>query len=591
MSERIARRWALASAAGGGLGTFVLAWLRYDTFHNETFDLAFYTRMAWGMVRFDFWDPILEAHVLGLHVSPVLMPIGLLGLLIGSTVVALLLAQSLALAGAAYCLGQLGARHLGPAGWLFGTLTFLLHPNVGHVGSFEAHPGTLALWPLAWAIERLDAADAKRFVWAIVATLLCREDFALVTAALALIAMRQAPLRAIGARIAMGSLVYLGVFVLVLHPMFAPAQGSLQAHFGSWGSSLSEVFVAWLSSPRAVLQHVLSPARLHYVALLLAPLAFLPVAAPRWWIPLAPVLAVNLLSTFPTAIDIKEHYSTPALPLLVAAAIEAITKARDNLRVPLLASVAATSLATLIAFGVNPTASVFRADARTSASRTIAEALDRRAGHHSVQAPNPILAHCAERTRVFRDPPPDRNADYVVLDASIRAQYMHSGTILRTQQEPTLRNWLSRPTYGVVAIAAPWVLLERGGDTRTALSDRYFLGNRASAMSEGRRLTQCLRVLQVNRAPSGVVLNLVATGPCPADLALRIDTQMATARTDLLFDGWLSPALLQPGDLLRSEHELPGVVEAVFLGAVRSSGARPLPDDPPWIRAQIGASP
>ncbi|MBK6579676.1 MAG: hypothetical protein IPG17_26510 [Sandaracinaceae bacterium] len=33
--------------------------LRFSTLHNQTFDLAFYARMAHGMARGDLYDPIV----------------------------------------------------------------------------------------------------------------------------------------------------------------------------------------------------------------------------------------------------------------------------------------------------------------------------------------------------------------------------------------------------------------------------------------------------------------------------------------------------------------------------------------------------
>ena len=54
----------LAFAMGLLFSTLGLA--RYGTFHNETFDLAFYTRIAWGLSRFEFWEPMVNAHVYGL---------------------------------------------------------------------------------------------------------------------------------------------------------------------------------------------------------------------------------------------------------------------------------------------------------------------------------------------------------------------------------------------------------------------------------------------------------------------------------------------------------------------------------------------
>ena len=84
--------------------------LRYRTYTNETFDLAFYTRMTWGMLHLDLWEPILDAHLLGLRLPLALVPVGLVGLAIGIPV-ALYLAQASAVAFAAHLLrlGQLAA--------------------------------------------------------------------------------------------------------------------------------------------------------------------------------------------------------------------------------------------------------------------------------------------------------------------------------------------------------------------------------------------------------------------------------------------------------------------------------------------------
>jgi len=258
-SRRInGKKWGVLSLAFACV--FGLALARYLTFNNCTFDLAFYARMAWGMVRLDFWDPILDAHHAGLHLSPVLAIVGALGVLIG-TVPALLLAQSLACVLAAERLGVMGARHLGERGWWVGALALLLHPNLGHVATYEAHPGTLAIYPLALAIERLDAKSSRGFVWACVAVLTCREDLGLMTALLGVLAWR-AGMKRVGVGVALGSLAYVALFVVVLHPMLAPGAGSFEAHFSPWGDGFGGMVGAWLSDPLSLLDDLFAPQRM-----------------------------------------------------------------------------------------------------------------------------------------------------------------------------------------------------------------------------------------------------------------------------------------------------------------------------------------
>ena len=176
---------------------------------------------------------LMGAHVLGLHASPVLVPLGFLGMLFG-TVPVLLLVQTLSAGLAAQALAELGMRRLGPWGALAG-LVFALHPNVSHVLSYEFHPSTLALAPLVWCLAAVDQRDARKLGWATLAVLACREDLAAVTAltgALAWWLWRPAASldghhgQRVALAVALGSLLYLVLWVGVIIPRFAPVGGS-----------------------------------------------------------------------------------------------------------------------------------------------------------------------------------------------------------------------------------------------------------------------------------------------------------------------------------------------------------------------------
>jgi hypothetical protein len=570
----------------------IFAWLglaRFHTFHNETFDLAMYARMAWGYVHGQVWDPIVGANFLGLHLSPVLAPLGLLGTLFG-TVQVLLVAQAVALAAAAWPLARIGARRFGTVGAVAGAAAWLLHPNIAHVAGYEMHPGTLAVLPLAWGLDALDRQDARGLAWATAGVLLCREDLGLMTALMAasfIWAHRPArPPR--GAWVALGlSVGVLGLFLLVLHPIFAPPEGSLEAHFGAWGGSLPQVLWTWLTEPGRVLGHLLDAERLAYVGAVLGSLALLPLLAPRWVLLSLPVLAINLMSHFPAAIEVQEHYLTPALPALVAAALAGAHRLAQWLAsVPRWAVPTALTgsvvAAHLVAGGTPLSASFdpqpFRPDARTEAAVRVRAAIPDGA---SVQAPPPILPHLAEREWVRRAPPPERVTDYVVLDLSHRDRYWGEETLLRTAQEPLARTWLARDDHAVVLWAPPYALLQRGRSPEEGVGRRFVVG-RASP-DVGVPITTCLSVLGATHLGGDrVALDLVARAPCWRDMALRLGVLPRPTRAELPFDGILSPEHLRRGDRLRSEHEIPGAAHAqiVHVGAVRSSGCKPVHGDP-----------
>ncbi|MDH5490421.1 MAG: DUF2079 domain-containing protein, partial [Myxococcales bacterium] len=589
---------------GSAFGLF--AWLglsRFHAFHNETFDLAFYTRMAWGMARGEFWEPILNAHVLGLHISPVLIPLGWLGSLFGTAEV-LLIAQALCAALAAWPLARFGARRLGGPGALLGAAALLAYPNLTHVTGAEAHPGTLALLPMAWLIDALDRGEGRALLLSSLGVLACREDLALVTMLAGLLfafGPREpwahsslAKRRRWGLALAAGSLAYFALFVLVLQPLHAPESGSFEAHFGKWGDSLPGAVWTWCSRPDLVLAHLLEPTRASYLPTLLLPLALMPLLRARWLLLAAPALAINLLSDFPGTAKLDSHYLTTALVPLCAAGVDGMARAAIALRrwrpaagaLPLgavaLGLLGGQALASGAPYSLDYDPEARRFDARSEAAARIVRAVP--AGV-PIQAPDALLPHLAERPRLHRAPPPDRGTPWLILDISHRARFAHQESLLRTIEEPIVRTWLAREDVVLREAAPPYLLLERGGDPREGVGWAARIGREESR--RGRPITGCLEVLGARRSAIGVRLELLARGPCGNDLAIRIDAEPRPSRVDLLFDGLISPAHLRSGDLLISEHAMQGPLTQVHVGALRSSGARPDPSDPLSIAIDV----
>jgi uncharacterized membrane protein len=576
----------------------VLGLLRFRAFHNETFDLALYTRMAWGLARAEFWDPIVNAHVYGIHLSPVLVPLGWVGLLFPTPEV-LVVAQGAALGASLWPLARMAERRLGPGpGVAFAAGTFLLYPSVVHVASYEFHPGTLAVLPLAWMLDALDDARPRVLIGAAIGVLLCREDLGLVTMAVAVLAWRTPGLRRSALTVGLMSVVWVAFFALYLQPHHAPAAGSLHLHFGKWGDSIPAVFVGVLTDPQAVAAHLGEQDRLVYLAALFAPLAFLPLVRPRSLVAAVPVLGINLLSNWPTTTDLDSHYQMTLVPILVAAAIDGAGLVRTAGRVPtrwLVGGTLGAAVVCHLAFGGSPLAAGFdwdavRFDERSAAGRTVVESIPADA---SVQAPYALMPHLAERMGIARVPPPDRNFDYVVLDAWHRDRYAHREDLLRTTEEPPVRDWLARDDYGLVRAAGPYLVLARGSAPREGVGARYLTGT--GDPYRGIRLAACLRLLGATLVPEGLAIDVVATSACPSDLAVRIGSAHRPRRVDLLFSGHLSPAHLRAGDRARSLHVLTPRERAawaesgVYIGLLRSSGARPEHADPTAVYLPLEA--
>jgi len=562
---------------------------RYGAFHQHTFDLALYSRMAWGLAQGNFWDPILGAHVFGLHLSPVLLPIGVVGRWLDPARV-LIVSQACMLALAGWPLARVGARRLGVAGALLGALSLLLYPNLVHVATYEAHPGTLALLPLAWSLDAADRRDARAFALACFGVMCCREDLAMPLVLLAAIT----PWGAISERRAAYlagalSLAVFAVFLFVLAPHLGPTHGSLSAHFGRWGHSPSEVILAWLTHPLELVRSLLSPRRLSYLPRLLWPLAFLPLLSPRWLLPALPALALNLVSDFPTTTNLDSHYLSPALPFLIVAALDGLFRLQGRVGERRLWPALALPLVLgHVLLGGSPLsldfdASGFTRDADSRDARSIVAAIP---ADVSVQAPDPLLAHLSARPLLFRSADSDHGARVVVLDVRHRRRFAHQETLLRTVEEPVVRNWLAKPDL-VLRVATPgYLLFERGVDPRRGVGFERALVD--APASSGALVTDCLRVSKASARGGVLTLDWLATGACPADLAIRVDDHEPPTRVDLFADGLLSPSHLRPGDHLRTRHRFDHALPAtVFVGVLRQSGARPRPEDPAYVQLVV----
>lgn len=580
------------------LATFVLGALvfrRVQTFHNETFDLAFYARIAWGMSRGDYYEPMLDTSVRGLHLAWVLIPLGWIGRVVG-TVPTLLVAQTLAFGATGGLLVRAARRKVGPWAGVVFALAWCAYPNLAHVFTFEFHPGNLALPFFVWALDAIDRERVKPAIAAMTLALLCREDLALVLVPLACLGAYAArgdrkTLGAYGVAAA-GFVAYFSYFLFVLQPAHAPRNGSLALHFGPWGSSAGEMLRFVVTHPGAVAEHLASGHRYAYPLAIVVPLAVLPaLLGGRWLLPVLPIVAVNLLSHFPGTAGIESHYLTPAVPFLVFAAIEGLSRLGFS---PMWwAPVVISSLGATVWFGAYPFSipfekSRFIRDARADAASAIVRAIPPRA---TVQVPYALLPHVAERPIVRRAPPPDLATDVVVLDAWHRTRYLHDEHLIRTIEEPVTRDWLAKPRRKLARAEGDFLMFVRG-NPREGIGARRALVGRAEPES-GETLTRCLGLLGSRLDGRELVLDFVAREACASDLAMRLGTGDRPVRVDLLFGGLFSPAHFERGDKLSSRHAMTAAEIADYragafrIGLIRQSGARP--DE--WDRNSVPLTP
>jgi hypothetical protein len=313
-------------------------------------------------------------------------------------------------------------------------------------------------------------------------------------------------------------------------------------------------------------------------------LAFLPLRAPLLLLPAAPYLALNLLSTFPTTLRLYSHYLTPAVPALIVAALVGAAR----LQKPAFSALGLVTLAIAQhVSGGSPLSldfdrAAFTADADTRAARAVLAHIPRTA---SVQAPDPLLPHLAERRALRRAPPPLTDSDWVVVDVSHRQRYARLEDLLRTSEEPFVRGLLARRDHALVAYAPPYALFMRGSSPRST-------GEGAACFTETRsdpqdvRLTECLSVQDAEFVRGKLRLVLEAHGPCRPDLALRFGPEDNPFHVELLCNGKLSPARLRAGDVVEAVYPLyahereAAQTGELWVGTVRADGKSVQADDP-----------
>jgi uncharacterized membrane protein len=127
---------------------------------------------------------------------------------------------------------------------------------------------------------------------------------------------------ALGAAVALAALLLLAADLRWVMPGFRGEPYPHLHRFAHLGGSLGEILTTLALRPWRWLPVVLSAEKLLYLGALLAPLAFLPLLAPRALAGALPALAVNLLSHDPVLFHYRSQYQSFVLPFLVLAAVD-----------------------------------------------------------------------------------------------------------------------------------------------------------------------------------------------------------------------------------------------------------------------------
>lgn len=347
-------RRLLVAATVGYIWLFAYWTMRnHDGFGTQAFDFGIYDQGVWLLSRFERpFVTIMGRHLFGDHTSFIMLPFVPIYWVFPSAKV-LLFAQAAALGSAAVPAFLLAREKLRNE-WLAAVIAvvYLLHPAVGHTNLEQFHPDVFEVPLVLFALWFMVRQRWTGYFVCVIGALLVKEDVALLTLPLGIyVALRHD--RRVGRTTCLISVAAMAANLWWILPMFNEV-GSLNAWrvpFGGLGGLIRTA----LFHPGKLINYTSKDGRPWYLWQMLSPFALLPLLAPRvLLIGLAP-LAANVLSTFSYQYNIRYHYGTLILPVLVASTVFAVAQLRSMAgRRIAVGVIAAASLVTAHLWGPTP---------------------------------------------------------------------------------------------------------------------------------------------------------------------------------------------------------------------------------------------
>ncbi len=289
--------------------------------------LATWTQAAWKISEFEAPESSLVGrNILAEQAAFVLWPIGLVARWI-PVASWLLVLQSAALAMGVVPVWRL-ARDTNvlrlSATFVLG-LAYCLYPAIHNLNLAGFHPEALGI-PLLLAAARYGVG--QRWVWfslCAVLAVMCRADLAVAVAGLGVVIGVRGNRRA-GVIVFSAGIAWAVVSITAIQPVFSEGPIPHVEAFSTFGDGPWSVLWGMVTHPHVVLRELVTEENFDTVVLLLAPVLFLPVFAPRHFFPVAPLLAFYFVAEVPTGADAAPQQLAAATPFVFLATATALNR-------------------------------------------------------------------------------------------------------------------------------------------------------------------------------------------------------------------------------------------------------------------------
>jgi uncharacterized membrane protein len=251
-------------------------------------------------------------------------------------------------------------------------------------------------------------------VWLALAAL-CGEEVGLIVAGFGLLLVAGGR-RAVGWRTAGAGLAWFLLATYVLMPMHAGRATRLfETDYGIAGTGPGALLGSLPAMGGHALQTGLANDGLFYLLLVFLPLAGLPLLSPRWLLPVAPPLLLNLAAVQPEHQQVRYHYLATAAPLLAAGAVAGLAVVKRNRRsllAPLLVLLVVLAGFTSWRYGPAPWARDPVAVPAGPVDQARRQALALVPDNAPVSAQYNLVPHLGHRVEVYEFPNPFRAVNW-----------------------------------------------------------------------------------------------------------------------------------------------------------------------------------
>jgi uncharacterized membrane protein len=411
-----------------------LTFQRYNHFGAGAFDLGIYDQAVW-LIRHGHapFVTVRGLHLLADHFTPVLYWLAPFYWLWGSPKV-LLVAQTLAFgAGALPVYGCALRRLQNPLLGVLFAVAYLLYPALQWMNLFDFHPDAFLTPLLLAAVYFLEMQRYRLFAVAVSLALLCKETAGLSVVALGVYARIVAGWRVGVATFTAGVLGVVGALHVMQHFNHGAPSAYLSL-YQRYGDSLSSIAANVLLHPIATLQDLNTEQNQIYLARLLKPVAYFPLAAPELLALALPALLLNLLNERPQAHDVYFQYNAPLIPFVFAAAIagfeqcrawgEQWTQRKRMVSFLLTLLFAACVCAELRHGPLRTPRDIFVRPLSSTEARRVREVLSTIPPRAAVSAQAVLVPHLSHRRQIYLFPNPFQPAAWGNTPAALRQQMM-----------------------------------------------------------------------------------------------------------------------------------------------------------------------